>query len=156
MSRTLLPVLTRLMIGPPCRAVPDLADPALFAEDGAGWCASASTAPSGTAYAVKTSAVAFVQSVEGADGTYVRSLVVQTDAGLRNPYVFARVTLGIAVDVVDNVGVTLATFRHEATARPWIDPRGNTAVYSWIDNRVMPDPRLNRIDHLRIRFSAAG
>ncbi|MBU2664944.1 hypothetical protein KOI35_15685 [Actinoplanes bogorensis] len=146
-------MLTRLMIGPPRGTAPAPADHVVFPEDGDGWSAGACASPAETACSLRASAIAFVQSVEGADGTFVRSLVVQTDAVMRNPYVFAPVTLGVAVDVVDNTGVTLATFRHDASAHPWIDPRGNSAVFSWIDNRVMPDPRLNRIDHLRIRFA---
>lgn len=156
MTRTLLPVLTRLMIGPPRGTAPAPPDQPVVPCDGDGWSVTACASPAETPCSMRAAAVAFVQSVEGADGTFVRSLVVQTDASVRNPYVFAPVTLGIAIDVVDNVGVTLATFRHEVSVHPWADPRGNSAVLSWIDNRVMPDPRLNRIDHLRIRFSNAA
>lgn len=118
-----------------------------------GWGASASSTPPATTCTINASAVAFVQSVEGQDGTFVKSLVAQTNADIHNPFAFVGVTLGVSLDVIDTNGVTLVTFYHEAFAGAWFDPQGNNKAYTWLDNKVMPDARLNRIDHIRIRFS---
>jgi hypothetical protein len=118
-----------------------------------GWPASASSTYPQTTCSINATALAFVQSVEGQDGVFVRSLVAQTNADIHNPYVLVGVTLGVSVDVIDTNGTTLVTFYHEAFAGAVLDPQGNNKAYTWIDNAVMPEARLDRIDHLRIRFS---
>ncbi|WP_250004127.1 hypothetical protein [Actinoplanes sp. M2I2] len=152
----LLPLIGKVTAGSSRSSSPSTATLAPLGqlnEDGDGWYASSSSVPPATTCTINASAAAFVQSVEGSDGTFVRSLMVQTNADIHNPYVFVGVTLGVSVDVIDNNGVTLATFYHEAFAGAWFDPRGNNKAYTWIDNKVMPDARLNRIHHVRVRFS---
>jgi hypothetical protein len=125
---------------------------ALAEEDGV-WTASASGAPPELTCTLNASAIAFVQSVEGPDGNFVRALVAQTNADIHNPYVFVGVTLGVYTDVFDNNNVTLATFYHEAFAGAILDPQGNNKAYTWIDTKVMPGPRLDRISGIRLRLA---
>ncbi|NMO52475.1 hypothetical protein HH310_14895 [Actinoplanes sp. TBRC 11911] len=129
-------------------------DREITASDGDGWYASAASGPPALSGGINASALAFVQSVEGSDGVFVRSLVVQTNADIHNPRILTGVRLGISVDVIDGQGITLVTYTHVGFAGGWFDPRGNDRAYSWIDNTLMPDARLNRIDHLRIRFAS--
>jgi hypothetical protein len=126
-------------------------DAALAGEEGV-WTASASGAPPELTCTLNASAVAFVSSVEGPDGNFVRSLVTQTNADIHNPYVFVGVTLGIYTDVFDNNNVVLTTFYHEAFAGAILDPQGNNKAYSWVDTKVMPAPRLDRINGIRLRL----
>ena len=125
---------------------------AALSEEGI-WTTSASSSYPETTCAINASAIAFIESVEGSDGNFVRSLVVQTNSDIHNPYVFVGVTIGVYTDVFDNNNVVLTSFYHEAFAGAVLDPRGNNKSYSWVDNRVMPGPRLNRINGVRIRFA---
>jgi hypothetical protein len=122
-----------------------------LADDGVWTTATSSSYPE-TTCAINASAIGFIESVEGPDGNFVRSLVVQTNSDIHNPYVFVGVTIGVYTDVFDNNNVVLTSFYHEAFAGAVLDPRGNNKSYSWVDNRVMPEPRLNRIKGVRIRF----
>src|SRR3954447_10622734 len=121
------------------------ANAALAADEDGVWTASASGAPPELTCTLNASAIAFVSSVEGPDGNFVRSVVAQTNADIHNPFVFVGVTLGVYTDIVDNNNVVLATFYHEAFAGAVLDPQGNNKAYSWIDSKVMPAPRLDRI-----------
>ncbi|HZD15192.1 MAG TPA: hypothetical protein VE196_08735 [Pseudonocardiaceae bacterium] len=128
---------------------------ALAEEDGV-WTASGSSVYPQTTCAINGSITAFVESVEGSDGVFVRSLVVQTNADINNPYVVVGVTIDVYTDVFDNNGIVLATFTHAAFAGAVLDPQGNNKSYTWIDNQVMPQPRLDRIAGVRIRFANAS
>ena len=122
-----------------------------LAEDGV-WTATALGRYPETTCAINASAIAFIESEESPDGNFVRALVVQTNADIHNPYVFVGVRIGVYTDVFDNNNVVLTSFYHEASAGAVLDPAGNNRSYSWVDNQVMPEPRLNRINGVRIRF----
>lgn len=128
------------------------ADLATAADEPGVWTASGSARYPETTCEINGSVIAFVESVEGSDGNFVRSLVAQTNADIHNPYVLVGVTLGVYTDVVDNTGIALVSFYHEAFAGAVLDPQGNNKSYSWVDTRVMPQPRLDRIAGVRIRF----
>jgi hypothetical protein len=156
LGTALLPLVGRAMAAPRGYTGSTAESNARLAEmagDGDGWYAAASSTPPATTCSINASAVAFVQSVETGDGTFVRSLAAQINADIHNPYVFVGVTLGVSVDVVDNNGITLVTYYHEAFAGAIFDPKGNNKAYTWMNSTLMPEARLNRIDHLRIRFS---
>ena len=92
-----------------------------LADDGVWTTATSSSYPE-TTCAINASAISFIESVEGPDGNFVRSLVVQTNSDIHNPYVFVGVTIGVYTDVFDNKNVVLTSFYHEAFAGAVLDP----------------------------------
>jgi hypothetical protein len=126
-------------------------DKALADEEGV-WTAAASSRYPETTCAINASVIAFIESIEGPDGNFVRGLVAHTNSDIHNPYVFVGVTIGVYTDVFDNNGVVLTSFYHEAFAGAVLDPQGNNKSYSWVDTKVMPQQRLARISGVRIRF----
>ena len=128
------------------------AENAALADDAGVWTTSASSQYPETTCAINASVIAFIESVETSDGNFVRSLVVQTNADIHNPYVFVGVTIGVYTDVFDTNNVVLVSFYHEAKAGAVLDPAGNNKSYSWPDSKIMPEARLARINGIRIRF----
>jgi hypothetical protein len=128
------------------------AQSAALADEAGVWTATASGRYPETTCAINALVTAFIESVEGPDGNFVRSLVAQTNSDIHNPYVFVGVKIGVYTDVFDNTGVVLTSFYYEASAGAVLDPAGNNRSYSWVDAKAMPSARLERISGVRIRF----
>ncbi|MEU8234882.1 hypothetical protein AB0C12_35265 [Actinoplanes sp. NPDC048967] len=120
--------------------------------DAGEWSANGSANWPETFCKINGSAFAFLAKIEQSDGSSTNGLVVQTHADIHNPWVFVGCTLRLYVDVIGTDGVTMKTFAYEPSAGAWVSGTGDR-TYTYVDSLVMPQPRLDRIDHLRLRFS---